>query len=150
MLSSIVVLLVSAFAVTEAREVCQFVNGTAFYCVDYGATWGYCCNPDVDGFYQNCCTYTAFYGLWYFWMCLFGFLMMIGLCTVVMKSCMRPKTSTTSVSRSTASSPNYSAQQASVQMDLPPTYSDVTKDGVEAQYQAYENYGQQTSETTSN
>lgn len=76
--------------------------------------------------------------------------MMIGLCTVVMKSCMRPKTSTSSVSRTTSSSPNYSAQQASVQMDLPPTYSDVTKDGVEAQYQAYENYGQQTTETTTN
>jgi len=150
MLSSIAVLLVSALAVAEARDACQYVNGTLFYCLDYGTSYGYCCNSDSDGFYQNCCYYTAFYGLWYFWMCLFGFLMMIGLCTVVMKSCMRPKTSTTSVSRSTSSSPNYSAQQASVQMDLPPTYSDVTKDGVEAQYQAYENYGQQTSETTTN
>jgi len=34
--------------------------------------------------------------------------------------------------------------------DLPPAYGDVTKDGVAAQYQAYENYGQQTSDSTNN
>jgi hypothetical protein len=152
MIFSIFAFLLSALAVTtEAKDACQLVNGTFFYCGDYGVSVGYCCNKDpLTDFYQNCCMYTAFYSLWYFWICIIGFLLFLGLCVAAVKTCKMTTSMTRVPASTTTQRANYSTQQSTVTMeDLPPTYGDVQKQGIDAQYAAYENYGKTEDEDTS-
>merc|ERR1711862_947835 len=117
---SLFVYFLSTLAAVEARDTCQFVNGTIYYCLDYGSSYGYCCNPDGDGYYQNCCYYNnALYALWYFWVGLIaGLIVLVAICAVVIRYCVRREVN--KITSKTTSPPaphqqnvNNSTQQAS-------------------------------------
>nr|XP_002131028.1 uncharacterized protein LOC100187132 [Ciona intestinalis] len=132
----------------QAREVCATDPDHALICPDYYSSIGFCCNYQ-NGYYQNCCTYTAVWGLWYFWFCLVSFFFIVGGVVALCKYCATKNNSSRNSSiadTETAAVPVvFSAQQAPpVQAkvsDFPPSYDQLQHQGLDAQTQQFNSYG---------
>lgn len=157
MFISIVLSFFGLLASSEAYEACAFVkNGSVLlYCADKGAYIGYCCNynPTLE-VETNCCYYTAWYGLWYLWLCVFAFILLVSLCGACCKRAAEAKrvnsarSSMSSNQGTTYETAAYSVPQGNTEAvvtleDNPPAYSDIQKQGVQAQHAEMAGYGSQ-------
>uniref|UniRef100_H2YE78 Vesicular, overexpressed in cancer, prosurvival protein 1 n=1 Tax=Ciona savignyi TaxID=51511 RepID=H2YE78_CIOSA len=118
------------FQLIQAREVCTTDHDTTLICPDSYSSIGFCCNYQGNGRYNNCCSYTAVWGLWYFWFCIVTFVFIVGGVVALCKFCSKKGSNSSrgSVAHSDIASPTVVAYNPATAVstvkvsDFPPSY----------------------------
>ncbi|XP_078492420.1 uncharacterized protein LOC100183512 isoform X2 [Ciona intestinalis] len=125
-ISVLVILLLMYARRANAYEYC----GDGYYCRDSGSKIQYCCGKNSTGT-PFCCSYTAFWGMWYFWM---GMSLVFVILIVVLKECYKMvkkvcNQSPVQLQTETVTTERHNAQDNPAfqkpMSDSPPSYQDL-------------------------